>query len=178
MSNEINLLYTKKQGNPTRLSAKIRLYRLVAFGLLSCAGFASVVAFLLVLASPLPSLKQQEKSLLADLSTNDSKILKLTLISQRLSDITTIMNKRAKADSTMELFRKDVPQSATIENFSLNQKIVTMTLSTQDLTDVETYNKALVALTKEKRIVNKVVLTGISMGESHPIEANYTITLL
>lgn len=178
MSNEINLLYNKKQGNRVRLSAKIRLYRLIALGLLSCAGFASVVAFLLVLASPLPGLKQQEKALLATLGAQDSKILKLTLISQRLADITTIINKREKADSIMELFRKDVPESASIKNFSLNQKVITMTLSTQDLDDIEAYDKSLISLTKEKRIVDKVVLTGISIGDGSPIEANYTITLL
>jgi Tfp pilus assembly protein PilN len=178
MSDEINLLYTKKQGKYVRASAKIRLYRFIALGLLSLAGFASVVAFLLVLASPLPGLKQQEKALLADLSASDGKILKLSLVAQRLSEITTIMNKRTKADSTMELFRKDVPATATLSSFTLNQKVVTLTLSTQDLDDIETYSRALVALTKEKKIVSSVVLTGVSVGGNQPFEANYTITLL
>lgn len=156
MSNEINLLYSKKQQRLNAFASKARVARLIAVGLLFLVAASSIVLFLLVIASPLPSLAQKQKSLEDTLKTSHDKIVNLTLASIRLSDIKSIFSKRSHYGDYLKALRDILPTGVEMTEFTVNKESIAITVSSSSLESLETYFLSLSALVEKGALYQKV----------------------
>ena len=167
MNNEINLLYSKKQLRLSQLVTKVRIMRFISLGLLFFICGLSIVFFLFVIASPLSSLKAQEKALLQDLSGSRDKIFKQTLLVTRLNDIDTITNKRSQFDGVLKTLTDTLPSGVRIDDFAAEKKVVELGLSSQSLDDIETSFSTLKAMVKSKNTFSQVFMSSLSSNEDN-----------
>lgn len=176
MSNDINLLYTKKPGQLGRLTRKVKLFRFIALSFLSVVALISVIVFILVLASPLPKLKEEEASLASQLNADQAKITKHILLSKRLTEASTIIEKRSQYDDTLELFEKDLPASVVLAGFNADENIIKLRLSSSTLDGLQTYMDTLSAFPKSK-LAKTVSLSSLVTDETQGFIVNVTIEL-
>ncbi len=177
MTNDINLLYSKRRGALGALTRKIKIIRFIAISLLLVAGVMSVSVFLLVLASPLPRLKQEENTLLESLSRQHEKITKQTLIVNRLDEISQIVTKRPKFRDFMLIFTKDIPKELEIASLEVEQKTLKITLETKSLPSLDTYIETLKRIGKEDKRVARIIMN--SFGSSKNLyQAEFVIEFL
>lgn len=183
MNKDINLLYSKKQQSLNQLAVRVKFFRLVALGVLFLVGGVSIILFLLLIASPLPQLKSTEKSLTGSLTQSHEKLLKQTLLSGRLADITLITVKRSHYGDDVEALRNELPAGAEITAFSVEKKEMSITITSQSLQDLEAYFDRLKKLTQSKKILSRVYLTSLEakVNEENVVthfEAVVLLTLL
>lgn len=178
MNNEINLLYNKKQRYPAQLQARIKALRYIAVGLLFAVAGISIVVFLLVLASPLPQLKEQESTLLNNLSLVHPKILQQVLIVSRLQDINVLLVKRARVDEQITLLTKDIPPELLVSSMHTDKELVSLTLNSPTLAAIDSYSNTLTALVEAKKVVKTVTLSSLTLTPGASYEVVYKIMLL
>lgn len=183
MSSEINLLYSKRQLRRYRLAVKVRLIRYIALGILFLVTIVSVGFFMLVVASPLPSLKKQETQLTQGLTQSKEEIRQQTLISLRMNDIATITKKRSQYDQVLNTLSSKLPDGTSLVDFSAEKKQVTLIANSADVTDLETYMKTLSSLVASKTMFSRVFLDSLSVdpgSDTQPqsFKAQIVVTLL
>lgn len=161
MNKDINLLYSKKQQSIKELTVRVRIFRWIALGALFLVGAVSIVLFLLLIASPLPGLKSTEQSLIQSLTQSHEKLLKQTLLSRRLSDISLITAKRSHYGDDLKELRNQLPKGAEIIAFSVEKKDASITVKSESLQDLETYFDKLKKLTQDKKILSRAYLTSL-----------------
>lgn len=178
MSNEINLLYTKRKGPLASFATRVKILRTAAVVLLSLVTFTSIGIFLLVLTSPLPTLKEDENVLLNAMKANQAKLMKHTLTVSRLQDISAIITKRPQVDETLEKFKKDLPENVTMKSIMIDQKVVTIHILSEDLTAMDSYMNTLKGMVSEVEGVKTVVMNSMTFQPGQATEVNLTVTLL
>jgi Tfp pilus assembly protein PilN len=147
----------------------------MAFLFLVCV--LSMVLFLLVLASPLPRLKQDENAIISTLSGEHEKVARYTLLTSRLGEVTNIMNKRTRMKETISLFRSQVPDDAQITTLSIDQKTVKLTASSSSLESLQTYLAFLTEQVEKNIILHSLKVNNLSLTQDgYTLEV--TITLL
>lgn len=183
MNNEINLLYSKKQLQLSRLATKARVLRLIALGFLFLVTAFSIILFLLIVASPLPGLRNDEKAITATLTASHELILKQTLLSMRLSDIQNILGNRSRYGEVLGVLRKDLSNGTEINSFSVEKSSVNLTVTSQSLTDLETFFQKLKAHVEGQKNFSSAYLNSLEAvrGSDQRIssfQAKITLTLL
>lgn len=183
MNKDINLLYSKKQQSFNQLTVRVKLMRWIALGFLFLVGALSIILFLLLIASPLPRLKSTEDSLTTSLKQLNDKLVKQTLLTSRLTDISLITAKRSQYGDDLQALRDQLPIGVEIINFSVEKKDASITLSSTSLQDLETYFDKLKALTQNKKIISRAYLMSLEAKENQEnivthFEAVVELTLL
>ncbi|MBP6882524.1 MAG: hypothetical protein KBC15_03145 [Candidatus Levybacteria bacterium] len=183
MSEEINLLYNKKQVRKSQLVAKVRFLRLIAVGLLGFVSFLSVILFLLVVSSPLPAIKKQQEAIVASLSNSHDVILKQSLLNTRLSDIQEIIKNRSNFEGLITVFEKGLPKSAVITQLTVERNTVNVTFTANDLDEITKYLDGLKAKARQKQTFKEVYLVSLNalQDENFGVKAfvaELTVTLL
>lgn len=161
MNKDINLLYSKKQQSINDLTVRVKIFRWLALGTLFLVGVVSIILFVLLIASPLPQLKSTEQSLTTSLTQSHEKLLKQTLLSGRLGDISLITTKRSHYGDDLEGLRNELPAGSEITAFSVEKKDMSITVTSQSLQDLETYFDKLKKLTLGKKILSRAYLTSL-----------------
>lgn len=182
MNNEINLLYNKKQKRIIALSARVRLLRFISLGLLFLACAISIVFFLLAIASPLPKLRQDEAALTQTLSSNHDKILKQTLLSIRLTDIKSIIQKRSQYGEILATLKSNLPPNTSLAFFSVEKNEISITVGAKNLDDMQIYFDRLAKLVGSGKLFRRAYLDILEAikGESQQIiefQAKITLSL-
>ena len=178
MSNEINLLYSKKQAGSVKLLVKVRLLRLIAVGLLFTVAAISTVVFLLVLASPLPKLKEEENVLLESLSGDHTKIIRQVLINSRVRDISLIMKERSKTDEDIATLRELFPPGFLVKDFAVEKELITLSAEASTLEAIDSYSQSLLTLVEEKKLIKDVTIDSFAYNPGTLYQVSYTLTLL
>ncbi len=163
MNNDINLLHSKKRTPFSDLTTKLRLLRFGALMALAIVVLLSMALLLMVIASPLPSLKEDENGLLSSLSTQHAKVAQHTLLISRLNEIRVIINQRAKVQEILALFHNDLPGDVTLQIFSYDEKVVMVQASSVSLESLETYLLALRGKAAERGVIQSVQLNSLTL---------------
>lgn len=183
MSSEINLLYSRKQRQKYKLSSQVRVLRLAALAFLFLSVITSVSFFLLVVSSPLSSLKQDELQQNQLLSQSESKVRKQTLLALRMGDITTIVNKRSQFNGILSILIKNLPPGVIIKDFTAEKKQVTLGILATSSQDIDTYTKSLEEMVKNRKYFSRVFLDSMYIEVTNDrqatgFRARYVIQLL
>lgn len=163
MNNDINLLHSKKRTPFSDLTTKLRLLRFGASVVLSIVVLLSMALFLLVVASPLPGLKEDENVLLNSLKTQHAKIAQHTLLTARLSDVRVIISQRAKVKEILELLHKDLPGDVTLQVFSYDEKVVRVQAVSVSLESLEAYLLTLRGIATEKGLIQSIQMNSLTL---------------
>lgn len=176
MNNDINLLHSKKRSVLGDLTTKLRFLRFGATLLLSLVVLLSMSLFFLVLASPLPQLKEQEDTLVASLATEHTTIAQYTLLTMRLNEIRTVTNKRMKMKETVTLFRTELPSDVTIKSMAIEDNVIRMRATSLSLKSLQNYLETLKKYVKESKSLQLVRMNSLTLTDEG-YELDVTATL-
>ena len=170
---DINLIPQKQTGD-IRVVQALRLLRIFAFVTLGITVLISAVIFLLIVFSPLSSLKTQASKLTDALSQKQALIAQHAVIENRLDSIDTVLKQRAGLASLLSVVLQATPPDITISSLSLENSGVHITFSTPSLDVGDLFLQNLIAQVGGDKKFSRLVLNNISFdNNSHA----YLLTL-
>lgn len=175
MSADINLSIRKKQEKGFITSSQVHKLRLVALIFLFGVAALSAGLFLIIAASPLPQLREEEQRASETLKSQQSKFGKYLLLREQLSAIQVLLNTRPDLRKTIEVVFAIIPQGLQVSGIEISEKHISMGVSTASLDAISSFFQSI-----QDRAVQKVVPTSIStssIGYSASTgEYSFTIT--
>lgn len=174
MSEGINLLDPNKKNATIVPMHRIESIRLIVAGLLFFVSVASVILFILVAISPLPTLQKQEQSLRIRLSQSKSNIAKLALVNERTASIDNVLTKRLSLDQTIAVIQSKLANNVAITAIRADKDTVTLTVESRSLQSLNDFLNGLIGLVQEKKALSQVTLSDLTTDETN---TNYSITM-
>lgn len=167
MNKGINLLRPEERLTVKPASLKLGFLRVVALSLLFGVSAISIVLFLLIALSPLPTLQKQEQSALSAIAKFHPDIAKLFIVDDRLKNGQTILTQRKKLDEPLSKILEKMPGSVAVIALSINKDKMSVTVSSQSLPGIKTFIDNLVNATDNRKDFSKIILTNFLTDETH-----------
>ena len=174
MNSRINLLPTKKQVPSTASTRRAGRIRLFAISMLFGVSAASLIVFLVVALSPLPTLQQQERNATATLSQYRTDIAKMTLVNDRLKSTSLLLAKRKDFDKALEAVKNKMPDGVTITEVDMTRETVSVTAASSSLALIDTFITNLTNAVAEKKDFKQVSLSKLMVDDQKGI---FTVTV-
>jgi Tfp pilus assembly protein PilN len=166
MNSRINLLPSKKQAPSTAATRRAGRVRLFAMLLLFGVSAASIVLFLLIALSPLPTLQQQERNAIATLSQYRTDIAKLLLVTDRLRASDKLLAKRKDFASALQAVQSRMPDGVTITEINMTRDTVSVTVTSTSLSLIDTFLNSLVNAQVAKKDFKDVSMSKLMVDEA------------
>lgn len=173
MRNSINLFIQNKKYN-LAIRRKLQIFRFLAIVLLFGVGAFSIILFLLIAASKLPSLKIQENALTFEIQRLHTKMAKYFIVTDQLKHINDALKTRPAYNDTLSKMEEDMPQTLSFSTLHIDEKTVLVTLASTSLDDFDFFLGKLEALTVRDRMFRKVLINSVSLN---PQTGLYTLAL-
>lgn len=164
MSKEINLIKNQVNPNEVKTTAKLTL-RTFAFIILFGVSFLSIVLFTLIALSPLPQLQEREADEKKNLTVFRAKIARLAVAKERASAITAIMNTRHVYTKDIAAITALIPGKTTVDGIKLENKIVTLTVSSNSLEYLDHFLQNVIDTYKDKKTYAKITVNSLLLND-------------
>jgi hypothetical protein len=167
MNEGINLLLDpKKSSGPSALFRRLQKVRLFAVGLLFLVSVVSVILFILVTISPLPTLQKQEQFLRQSLTASKDDIAKLNIVEAQTDIIDQLVNKRQSIDKPISLVQSKMTSDMSVTEIQTDKATMSLTVESSSLQSLDTFLNALAAYVQSKNTFSNVTLVDLTTDES------------
>lgn len=173
MINDINLL-VGKDANYLRQKKLLSLVRIIAFTSLGIVAILSVIVFFLNSQFSLASVKSQEDAVLQNLSSFSKKQAKLFIVNNRITNIATILNRRADYYKILSLILDRVPTDVSINRIEIDKKKISLTVSSNSLSPINILINNFVDMVRKKETITSLVLNSLTLNAK---TGRYSISL-
>lgn len=173
MNKEINLVASKRKQSITE-ERTLQITQIVAIIVMVLVSVLSLLFFFLNQNSPLPQLKQQEESLISNITVLHPKIAQYLILKERLRLIDTVLSTRTSFDTAILQITQALPLSVTVSSFTLNQKTISLTLISPSLKDAETFVNAMTDKVTNKQLFKRLTIDNIIADEK---SGKYTVLI-
>lgn len=174
MNTEINLAIKRKKTGTLISIAKVKKLRLFGLIFLFAVGGLSAVLFLIIAASPLPSLRQQEQEAARTLNNYQVQFGKYLLIKDQLASIQTLLDSRPGLSPSIDIFLSLIPPEITVSSIAFTETTLSFGVTTHSLSALESFF-TVVKEKAEKKDVPSSVATGPIVYDSISGEYGFTI---
>ena len=167
MNESINLLDPNKKTISSGFLRRMQVMRVITGGLLFIVSVSSVILFILVALSPLPSLQKQEQSLRLTLSQSKDDIVKLALINERTATVNNIITKRQSLDQTLALIQSKLSNDTTITAIQADKQSMTLTAESPSLQSLDNFLNGLMGFVQNKKSFSQVTLVDLTNDQAN-----------
>jgi hypothetical protein len=165
MNKGINLLTEKKIDKAGRLFQSLKVLRIIAVSLLFVVSLSSIILFILISFSPLPTLKQQEQERKIILSHFNSEIVKLHILNERLNTIDEIMSKRTSFDDKINLITSQIPSGVMLKSLTIEKNTINVILASNSLLSFDTFLNNVMNLSENKKESFRITINNLTQVE-------------
>ena len=166
MNSGINLAGKKVDPKKLALERRIGLLRVGAFVVLAVVCLASVVLFVIIVASPLPRLRAEEEELFLALNSMNTKIQKVVFVDKQLDHIDLIVKDRSSLPEVMQGALGSAPAGLAVESYSATDKLIEITISAKQLNEIEEFLDRITELSFGQKAFANVAISEISLNPS------------
>ncbi len=150
-------------------------FRLLAIGLLVVILISSIATFLLNKRPSSVSINEdQEESLLNQMAVFKKKEAKLTLINNRINNISNFLDKRTDAYKILNTLLGKVPEGTLLDSLELTQSTADIRASSRSLHSIDNLINNLIDMAKRKEIINRVKLNSLDLDSE---EGKYAVSI-
>lgn len=154
---EINLLL-KKRVEDSGSKKPLKILRFISISSLVLTLVFSVVIFFIKINSPLPSLKEEEKRLLATLSSKKQQVAKIAILTDRLKTISGILSQRLDFDGFVNSLEAQALSNIAIKAVTVDKKTVSFRVSSPSLNSLNILIENLAIMVSNKKTFGKIIL--------------------
>lgn len=172
MNSDINLV--SGQLTLSKDTKRLRSIRLIATLSLLGVVFLSILLFLLSRVFSPASIVKQQEDVIGSISSLQVKQSKLSLLGQRLNDISIIINKRANYDIALTNILAQSPVDVSVVSLSIDKQKISIIISSSSLLSVNEFIAVLKGMAEKKQYLKNVTINGLTLnGKS----SGYLLTL-
>ena len=173
MSSSINLISDNKDQLEKELR-KLKILKISAIFSLAIVVFMSVVVFILNFTLPISSVKKDERQTLDNIALLRQKLVKYSLINDRARNISDLISKRKKYDSSSETILGKLPADLTVSALEVESDTIKISVTSDSLIPMDQFINDVIELGNQaKTIKNISILSLILNGEN----GKYTLSL-
>lgn len=174
MSNDINLLLHKPITLSKSFTRRVKLIRLVALLLLFTVPTGTIILFLLIFFSPLPSLQQKEKDLLTSANIIRQKTASVAFINERVMNSVQFIAPRSIYRKALQESISSLPSGVTINTLDMESDKMTLIAVSPSLSLLKTYQGNLTGIQGAGQVLHAIKFQSVMLTQS---EAMYQMTL-
>lgn len=172
MNKSINLNIDEHEDSG--LKKKIQTFRVISLGVLTFIVVSAVSLFFLILASPLPELRNQENAAALKLRELRNTSAKHAIIRERLGGIEKIISKRPVLDKIVTQIRSQLPEGVTIDDLRIDEESATVTVSSSSLLSLNSFIEALILIKDNDGTFSSLTLSEVQYDNVDP---RYTVMI-
>lgn len=166
MNSGINLAGIKVDPAKLELERRVKRFRIAAFVVLFVVCLASVILFVIIIASPLPGLRAHEEELFLALNSQNSKIQRLVFVDKQLGHVERTIETRSNIPDVIEEVMASAPPGLSVESYTASSDRFEVAVVGQSLTDFQEFVDQIAALSTEKSIFQNVAISEVSYSAS------------
>lgn len=169
---DINLVSTGKgdQGK----EKKLQKIRIISTGFILVIGLLSVLVFILNISSPLGKIKQQEDSILSQITAQQDRAAKLAIINERITTVSKIYKQRPDYNYILNLILTKKTDNTKLVGMDLGESSVTVSLSSSSLLTLNNFLNSIIDSSKKSEKINSVFLDSLSVSQT---SSSYTMAV-
>jgi len=164
MDKEINLLSGKRKYALEEYRA-VRIVNLFAIMLLFIVVILSLLVFFLKKKSQIASIEQQKTIISHQASVSKLKIIALLLVKTRLEQIDKTLTAHNTFGYILSGIVASLPTGVNINKFTINQKKLSVTFSSQSLFSLQTVTASLTDMLHKKNSFKKMTINSLVMDQ-------------
>lgn len=173
MNKGINLAIKRVDPQEAKAQKQNKRLRFFGYTFLTVFTLASIILFILLQASPISSLREEQEQLSAALNTQNQKIQNEILINNQLDYVGEILGSRSDLSDIMSVILSVLPPTISISSYQSANGIIEMTLQSSSLIDLENFFDQITALSQAGDVYKKIIVSNISVSPS----GSYTFTI-
>ena len=174
MSKGINLLGGERRGILNKNIRNFQILRIIAVSLLFGISGFSIILFLLIALSPLPSLQQQEQNAKQNIAAYHEDMAQLLVISDRIQGGEAILKKRTNYAEPLVVLRQQMPAGLNVTSILVEDKTISLTVISSSLQVLESFLTNMTSITEEQNVFSKVILSKFFFSEG---SQSFSLTL-
>ncbi len=160
MSKEVNLISSRRKESSISYRQAGNIKK-VAYIFLGLCVIASVGLFVLNSTSELGTLSKKEDSLNQTLHTQQKKIVKMTLIKDRIESISDIQKKSKSYEDILVNVSSALPQDSKFDSFEVTKNSLNVTVSSSSLLSVNSFLDYIINNINKNHIFQKVTVSSL-----------------
>lgn len=165
MNTNINLLLHADRETLER-KRRVKTLSFIAIMFLAGVGAISLIIFLLVQITNIPSIKKEQNDVRERISKLQNKQAKLFLVNNRIDNIEKILQKRIDLAKVTDFLLAKTPGGLFIEDLEIDDKAVVMTVQSTSLLAIGELINSLTDMVKKKEIISSLTLSALVFDES------------
>ncbi len=166
MNEGINLLAPNKNTGSSQLLRRIQKMRFMTIALLFIISVSSVILFILVALSPLPTLQRQEQFLRQSLNAQKDSIVKLSVVDTQTTSVAQLISKRKAFDKQLALIQDKVTKDMTVIQMQVDSNSLVITVESPSLKSLDTFINNMTTYVQKKNMFSKVILVDLTTDEA------------
>jgi len=172
MNKDINFLATKTSEKAKKKKGLMLVKVIAIFSLIFVALLSVLVYYVNGKIYP-QALRSERDSLLRRLSTLHNREAKLAIVSNRIENISELIDKRVDYSKLISKFFEKMPSGIKVDNLRLDKQTILLTISSNSLLPINEFIDGLIELGKEKEI-SVLLLDSLSTSEA---SSAYSVSL-
>lgn len=173
MSNDINLVSSKTYEFQKELK-RLKVLKITAIGFLALVALVSVLLFIITITLPISSVKKEQEQTLSNISVLHEKLVKHSLINDRINNISSVIKTRKNYAKTASIILSTLPSDLSVEAMNIGEGTFTLIISGTSLTTIDTYLEDVIELGNKEEVIKNLVVQGLTANAGN---GEYTLTL-
>lgn len=174
MNESINLISDKRKG-ALRRDRSIKIAQRFAIFFLIFVLAVSAALFFAIQNTSLTALSQKEKNDTQTLSFLQQKIVSLFYLDERLKSIDSLIKGRLALEVAIGKIIAGLPNSASIDTFSLDKQNLSITISATSLTPLNDFLNFFIDEATKKELITKITVSSITVD---PKSERYVMSIV
>lgn len=175
MYGDINLVADKESSASSK--SKLKKIRSISYLVLFLVTISSVLIFILNIRYSVNSVREQQTSVLNNLSIYNESVVKLIFLNQRLADIKVIFEDKTNYQELLTSFFSTLPPSVTIESYDINEGKFNLTLSSESLLALNESLNTILSTANDQGISDVVLSSLTNSSSSYLMAVSMTLPL-
>lgn len=176
MSNDINLLHANRSHRSPVLERRVRIFRTISITSLFLVGVLSGCLFIIFNLSSLPHLKEEEKKLLDDFSSNPlrKKTDSYFLTKVRSEDISKLLSRRSRLMETYNSLLAFSTGDISVSGLQVGREKSVFSITSSSLSEIENMLVGVKKLPEKDREIQSISISSI---EYYSTLGEYSVTV-
>ena len=165
MSESINLVSGKSYQLEKELK-RLKIIRIAAVTSLVFVSFISILLFIITVTLPISAVKKDQQQTLSNIGVLDKKLIKFSLINDRINNISDIMKKRKNYSLISDSLFSKAPSNLSIDDFSIESDKVNLTVSDTSLITINQFIDDIIIFGDTGKIIKNVSIQSLILNVS------------
>lgn len=173
MSDSINLVSGKSYQLEKKLK-RLKIIRITAVTSLVFVSLISILLFIITIILPTSSVKKEQQQTLSNIGVLHNKLIKYSLIKDRIKNISDIMKKRKNYSLISNSLLSKAPSDLLIDALSIEDGTVIITVSAASLISINKFIDDIIILGDKGKVIKNVSIQNLILNIN---TKNYALTM-